>query len=125
MAQAIVEAEEELKSDKDKPPLTLAEIREKAERKEIEGLCNLVSVDIFSTWYAFGGMQRGLSVDEVLSMPAWLRQDFSFIVGVISETREAHEREQKNKTGMKERIAERRKQKQQGEDVHLPDNGEI
>jgi len=47
-----------------------------------------VSLEIFTTWYTFGGAQRGLSPEEVLSMPAWLRQDFSMIMTYLSEERD-------------------------------------
>jgi hypothetical protein len=47
-----------------------------------------VRIEIFTTWYTFGGAQRGLSPEEVLSMPAWLRQDFSLIMTYLSDERE-------------------------------------
>jgi len=36
----------------------------------------------------FGGQQSGLSPQEVLSMPAWLRQDFSTIMGYLADERD-------------------------------------
>jgi hypothetical protein len=63
-------------------------LRAKAKEEEQDGLCNPVSLEIFTTWYMFGGQQSGLSPQEVLAMPAWLRQDFSTIMGYLADERD-------------------------------------
>jgi hypothetical protein len=88
MAKAIVSAEEDAKRDKPKKALSAAELHKKAKEQETDGLCDPVSLEIFSAWYAFGGAQRGLSPQEILSMPAWLRQDFLLIMTYISDERD-------------------------------------
>jgi hypothetical protein len=65
----------------------------------MDGLCNPASVEIFTTWYTFGGAQRGLSPEEVLSMPAWLRADFSLIMTYLSEERDLMKRSKPTKKG--------------------------
>lgn len=55
-------------------------------------------------------MQRGLSINEVLSMPAWLRQDFSFIVGVIADERDRLRREKAQQEALKKRLNGRKKE---------------
>ena len=95
LARAIVEAEAEAKADKPRPPLTYEQKLAKDQQAEREGLCNAESLDIFQTWFLFGGMQRGLSIEEVLCMPAWLRQDFVFMTTTIADERERLEREQR------------------------------
>jgi hypothetical protein len=56
-------------------------------RVEREGLCKIESLDIFYTWYVFGGMNRGLTMTEVVEMPLWLRKDIRFIMGQMSVQR--------------------------------------
>ena len=57
------------------------------ERVEREGLCSESSLELFVNWYTLGGMQRGLTLTEILGMPRWLLKDFRYILGVISTTR--------------------------------------
>ena len=68
-------------------------LAEQAARKESRerGLNEPASLDIFSTWYAFGGMQHGLSPVEVADMPTWLRDDFRFLISELG-----HERKQRD-----------------------------
>ena len=87
------------KEDRSKAPLTPDELRRKAKEQELDGLCNPVSLEIFITWYTFGGAQAGLSPTEVLSMPAWLRQDFSLIQNYIADERDRVERYKPKKKG--------------------------
>jgi hypothetical protein len=62
--------------------MTLPKIdRDEMEKVEREGLCKEDSLDIFLTWYTFGGVNRGLSMTEILEMPLWLRKDMRFILG--------------------------------------------
>lgn len=51
----------------------------------------------------FGGMQRGLSLTEILNAPAWLIQDFSFITGVVAEEHARLRREKRQREGVKAR----------------------
>jgi hypothetical protein len=63
-------------------------LRAKAKEEEGDGLCNPVSLEIFSIWYSMGGSQRGLSPVEVIEMPAWLREDFSLIMKYLGDERD-------------------------------------
>ena len=38
------------------------------------------SLDIFLTWYTWGGMNRGLNLTEIVEMPAWLMKDFRYLM---------------------------------------------
>ena len=88
----MVQAEEAATADKPGRLPSPEELRKRAKDQEVDGLCNPVSLEIFTTWYSFGGAQRGLSPQEVLDMPAWLRQDFSLIMRYVSEARDNHKR---------------------------------
>jgi hypothetical protein len=48
--------------------------------KEDLGLCSMRSLDIFVNWYVWGGMTRGLSLTEIIEMPAWLLKDFRYLM---------------------------------------------
>ena len=87
-----MQAEEAAKADKPTRLPSPEELRRKAKEQEHDGLCNPVSLEIFSVWYSYGGAQRGLSPQEVLEMPAWLRQDFSLIMTYLSEERDNRKR---------------------------------
>lgn len=54
----------------------------------MDSLCDESSIDVYMTWFALGGPQRGVSPVEALEMPAWLRHDFSIINRYIGEERE-------------------------------------
>lgn len=51
------------------------------------GLIRRESLEIWSVWHRFGGSERGLSVDEILAMPGWLRQDFDTIHSRLGKER--------------------------------------
>lgn len=87
LADAFVKSE---KSDR-QPVSTLID-QEVMESVEREGLCSEASIEIFVNWYTLGGMNRGLTITEIMSMPKWLLKDIRYILGVISRTRQDIER---------------------------------
>lgn len=87
---AILEAEEDAK-DKGKPGKLLTEADLK--RVESEGLIKPEHLDIFVTWYAFSGMEKGLSISEILTLPAELLTDFKYLLRRLSELREKRPKE--------------------------------
>lgn len=81
---------------------------EQLERIEKEGLCKEESLEIFATWYTFGGMDRRLSLTEILTIPAWLRRDFRYILSTMSTRRREREHEQETFTPPKPKKGARR-----------------
>ena len=55
--------------------------------REKEGLCDEANLEVFITWYAFGGAQGGISPQEANDMPSTRRRDFLYILGKLSEER--------------------------------------
>jgi hypothetical protein len=46
-------------------------------------------------WYVFGGMERGISLGELMSLPLWLVKDFRYLLGelkVVKREREEYEK---------------------------------
>jgi hypothetical protein len=87
-----------------KPP-TEDELR----RIEAQGLCHPSSLEIFVEWYTFGGISRGLSLQEIADMPSTLRKDFRLILSTISTRR--RERENMQMLDMQDKQEQRQKQK--------------
>lgn len=87
-------------------------MRADLEKEKLDGLCNQASRELFLTWYMFGGLQRGFSLDEVLNAPAWLLQDFAFFISYTGKERERQKREKRQKTAILKRQAARRKGRQ-------------
>lgn len=88
MCDAILDSEE--RSDDDLAIATIT--REEMDKVEREGLCDDVSLDIFLTWYTFGGISRGLGLAEIVQMPLWLRKDFRYILGALGARRRDRKR---------------------------------
>lgn len=89
IVEALVDAEEKMKQQAE----GYETIDETAVAKaDLRGLCDERSVSIFMEWYMFGGKERGISLSELLEMPAWLRKDFRYIFGEISFSRQARKR---------------------------------
>ena len=65
-------------------PKELAE----AERK---GLLDEANLEIFITWWSFGGAQQGISPMQAAEMPAAMRQDFGYILEEIRRERRRRE----------------------------------
>ena len=71
-----------------KPPKDTGFISdEDLERAEHEAtpLCDEASLQIFRTWYQFGGMKRPLTPVEAAEMPAGLAQDFIHLLKRIRQ----------------------------------------
>ena len=60
---------------------------------EKHGLIDPANLDIFATWYSFGGPQRGMTPMEVAAMPSSMRKDFQWI---LSELGKAKKKAKKN-----------------------------
>jgi hypothetical protein len=69
------------------PPITPKELAE-AERK---GLLDEANLEIFMTWWSFGGAQQGISPMQAAEMPAAMRQDFAYILEEIRRERRRQE----------------------------------
>lgn len=52
-------------------------------------------LEVFNTWYAFGGAQGGISPMEAASMPSAMRKDFLYILGRLSEERKLRKKPKK------------------------------
>lgn len=52
---------------------------------------------IFVDWYNFGGMNRGLSLSEVLTMPATMRKDFAYFLAELGRAKAARRELEKGK----------------------------
>jgi len=89
---------ESLEDDK-RPKTPEKLLAEQAARKagREHGLNDPASLDIFATWYAFGGMQHGLSPTEVAEMPTWLRDDFRFLIGELGYERKQRDSQKRDK----------------------------
>lgn len=90
------EAPEDDKRSKTPEKLLAEQAARKAGREH--GLNDPASLDIFSTWYAFGGMQHGLSPVEVAEMPTWLRDDFRFLISELGYERKQRDGKKKADT---------------------------
>ena len=90
--RSLVEAEERDK-DEDEPAefLTKADL----ERVEREFVCDMAHLQVFLDWYTMKGPYGGLTLTEVLAMPATMRQDFRYFMRVMSEQRRKVKREKK------------------------------
>lgn len=90
---ALVDAEEKAKERDDGPPerLTKADMQ----RAEREGLIDPAHLDIFVTWWQLGGMERGVSLTELVNMPAALRADVLYLLGEMGKIRRSRKRGQR------------------------------
>lgn len=57
------------------------------EESDYDGLIDEAHLDLFVQWYAFGGIQRGLSPLEILALPPALATDFLYLLGVLGRLR--------------------------------------
>jgi hypothetical protein len=69
------------------PPLTKKDLAE-AEKK---GLLDEANLEIFMTWWSFGGPQQGISPMQAAQMPAAMRQDFAYILEEVRRERRRQE----------------------------------
>ena len=51
------------------------------------GLCREEHLDLFVTWYQFGGLQHPPGLQELMAMPADLLKDFGYILSVLGRQR--------------------------------------
>jgi hypothetical protein len=54
---------------------------------ESKGLVDEANVEIFLTWWSFGGAQHGLTPMQAAEMPAAMRKDFGYLLEEISRER--------------------------------------
>jgi len=66
---------------------SLKQLQTEAEGKEREGLSNPASMAIFMRWRQFGGMEHGISLSDILTLPEWLLHDLGYIVGELEKER--------------------------------------
>lgn len=57
------------------------------ERIEKEGLIHDANLNLFLTWYLFGGTERGISLSELMTLPADVIADFTYIFRRLGEIR--------------------------------------
>jgi len=76
---------------------TLEEIKKEAAFLDAQSLCDPASLEVFTTWYTLGGAQHGISPMEALSMPGWLRHDFTVILSILGKERSKRKRAEKRK----------------------------
>lgn len=62
-------------------------MQREAAYQEAVGLCRDESLEIFAVWQRYGGLEKGLSLTEIVNMPAWLRRDFDTILGMLGKER--------------------------------------
>ena len=62
-------------------------MQREAAYQESVGLCRAESLEIFAVWQRYGGMEKGLSLTEIVNIPAWLRKDFDTILGALGKER--------------------------------------
>lgn len=65
---------------------SIEELRREADADELRGLCRQESLEIFAVWHRYKGDQ-GLTLTEIIAMPAWLRKDFDTIFGSLGKER--------------------------------------
>ncbi len=92
--QAIVIAEDFDDDNKGKHKTPEKILAEKEFRKNLldRGLHDIANIDIFATWQAFGGMQRGISPEEATRWDARQRDDFRLILSELGHARSERER---------------------------------
>lgn len=64
---------------------------------EKHGLIDPANLDIFATWYSFGGPQHGMTPMEVAAMPSAMRKDFQYILGELGKAKKRHKRAKPNR----------------------------
>lgn len=60
--------------------------------EERRGLIDEANLEIFLVWWSFGGASSGISPLEAAHMPAAMRQDFAYILGVVGKERKRQKR---------------------------------
>lgn len=59
---------------------------------ERQGLADEANLRIFTLWYTFGGVQRGLAPMEIAEMPAAMMDDFLYLSGELARRRRKKQR---------------------------------
>lgn len=59
--------------------------------EERKGLLDEANLEIFLTWWSFGGAQHGISPMEAAAMPASMRQDFNTLLAEVNRERKRQE----------------------------------
>lgn len=66
-------------------------------KAEGRGLVREESLHIFLDWYAFGGWQKGLTLQEVMDAPAWLLLDFRYLIVRLEQLKKRAKRRRKRR----------------------------
>jgi hypothetical protein len=82
---AIAEAEADALANKRKPLPLLTE--DDMKRVEMEGLNSPEHLELFVTWYCFGGLEKGISLSELMALPGPLIADFSYLMRELGRYR--------------------------------------
>lgn len=56
-------------------------------RVEFDGLINPEHLDLFITWYGFGGLEKGISLSELITLPGPMISDFSYLLRELGRYR--------------------------------------
>lgn len=85
--RAIAEAEEDRKAkpadDDSDAEITASDLADADRQRLIDD----AHLDLFVTWYQFGGQERGLSPMEIAAMPADLLSDFQTLLAMLGRER--------------------------------------
>ena len=90
---AIAKAEADALANKNKPFPILSE--DDLKRIELEGLIKPEHLELFVTWYCFGGLEKGMSVTELRTLPGPLIADFSYLLRELGRYRLMYRRDDK------------------------------
>jgi len=91
IAKRLVEAESKAKEKEENSLGGSISINDLAAADK-KGLIDEANLEIFLTWWSFGGAQHGLTPMQAAEMPAAMRTDFSFILETISLERRRQEK---------------------------------
>ena len=62
------------------------------QRAQSEALNDEAHLRIFTLWYTFGGVQRGLAPMEIAAMPAGMMDDFLYLSAELARMRRRRQR---------------------------------
>lgn len=97
VAKTLITAERKAKNKEDDDPGVVT--HEDMEAVERKGLIDEANIEIFLTWWGFGGAQHGISPMQAAEMPMSMRQDFNYILEEVNRERRRQERLDNAKKG--------------------------
>lgn len=95
---SLIDAEEKAGQDEEEPHRIT---REELKAAENEGLIDGAHLDLFVDWYQLGGMERGIGIVELATMPAAMRTDLMYILREMGRIRRQRRAAAKAKKGLK------------------------